>query len=125
MRKEFWEMTREEYEQYHTITINFNNLEDMNKYIEEQHLDKSIYGTWFKDAFGVKWFVDIENNSISSLKDKKYYHKDIVKQAILDGKPVPDEALEHYPDLRQLRGHLINSCQNVLYENENKKGEWY
>lgn len=102
MRKEFWEMTREEYNQYHTITINFNSLDDMNKYIEEQHSDKSIYGTWFTDAFGVRWFVDIENNSISSLNSKSF-HKDIVKQAILDGKLVPDEALTYYSDLLHIR----------------------
>lgn len=108
MRKEFWEMTREEYEQYHTITINFNSLEDMNKYIEEQYLDKSVYGTWFTDGFGVKWFIDIENNSISSINNKKYYHKDIVKQAILDGKLVPDRALIHYPDLLQIRNERDN-----------------
>lgn len=90
--KEYWQMTRKEIsklgiqkgeEQYQKQLEDWNNLSDAEKMKQVS----------LKPTEG--WIVSSTEN------DYLQYHKTQVAQALKEGKPVPDEVLKEYPELKE------------------------
>lgn len=66
----------------------------------------------------VGWGTDNEPVIIPTNKWKIFNHRKIVKEAILEGKPVPDEVLKGYPSLVKLRGKTKSTSEQYSVERE-------
>ena len=91
-KKEPWEMTAEEFSKiYITKAPVFSTIKEARKVAEELN---QKYG----DVFRVK---------DKRVVPKPFGHETIVKQAIKEGKSVPDEVLKDYPDIKPTKINVI------------------
>ena len=86
--KEPWQMTREEFSKPYLQKV--NQIDE--KYGRKLSLDSKSKTTIFKE-----------------LQDELENHKELVKQALSEGKPVPEEVLNDYPELKPVVQENLNT----------------
>jgi hypothetical protein len=111
--KEPWEMTKDEY----VADYKARQLQRANEL--EQQIKEGTYSRSEQGQYGLKNLTDAEArrkaaSELESAKKEKpdwwyqedvpNYHKNFIKTALKEGKPVPPEVLKDYPDLAKAAG---------------------
>lgn len=136
--KEPWQMTRAEWKyadnkpKYDAIVsaINSGSPVQLSTQYRTISLARPEYiritnGGTIQIARGRNWDSLVDNQvdslatqagfAIPSFEDRQYHHV-IVEQAIAEGKPVPDEVLNDYPDLALLSGNDVFATPDMPEE---------
>lgn len=111
-RKEPWQMTVDDYNE-HEHPSNKKPIEEIRRELitemerrrkeEPDHLPHELRQNFRPEKYFSRWRDDELRDWHSSIVAGEQSHRAIVEKALRAGKPVPDDVLEHYPDLQKTK----------------------